>query len=409
MIKNIDTENRELILWDFVPLSDYQLPASPVAEAAQKGITFFTRLFRNKDPKPLSPIKSHCELQLISGHRLECLSPSPDWQSASRMLGERLSEWMKQRHSDPPILVLVAPPFSGIRTILSTLTSQKKWKSVIPPTPEMILADDDTWFPATGQSQKPWVFPCLEKSFLRHVSGLSVVRKFLYRAYSGDLGPGIICCDSWAWKYLSHVWRGYSPVSLTLQAFDILRLTRVFDKQNGPETQIPVTFRNSNDGHPIFEAAASSDADKLLISDFLQRLAVHSRGHLEIALTVWRSGLSEESGRLIEEKKSSERDDVLCQTIWMSDWDQIRHPEVPSDAGRDEAFVIHTLLIHNGLPIEWMKALVPLHASHVLEIVSKLQEAEIVKVVDGVCRIFPAGYPSARKFVQANGLLTDDF
>jgi len=44
MIKNIDTENRELILWDFVPLSDYQLPASPVAEAAQKGITFFTRL-----------------------------------------------------------------------------------------------------------------------------------------------------------------------------------------------------------------------------------------------------------------------------------------------------------------------------------------------------------------------------
>jgi hypothetical protein len=93
----------------------------------------------------------------------------------------------------------------------------------------------------------------------------------------------------------------------------------------------------------------------------------------------------------------------------MSDWDQIRHPEVPSDAGRDEAFVIHTLLIHNGLPIEWMKALVPLHASHVLEIVSKLQEAEIVKVVDGVCRILPAGYPSARKFVQANGLLTDDF
>lgn len=409
MIKTIDTENRELILWDFVPLSDFQLPALPVIDAAQKGVTFFTRLFRKKDPEPLLPIKSDGELQLISGHQLECVSPSPDWRSASRMLEERLSEWIKQRSSDQPVLVLVAPPFSGIRTILSTLTSQKKWKSVAPPEPEMILANDDTWFPVAGQNRKPWIFPCLEKSFLRHASGLALVRNFLNQAYSGNLGRGIICCDSWAWKYLSHVWRGVSPVSLTLQAFDVFKLTKIFDHQNGPATQIPVIFRQSSNGHNIFRATTSSDDDKPLTSDFLQRLAVHSRGHLEIALSVWRSGLSEEPGSSIEKKPVSGKDDALCQTIWIKAWDQIRHPEVPFDAGRDEAFVIHSLLIHNGLPIEWMKTLVPLHASHVLEIVSKLQEAKIVKVVDGVCSILPAGYPSARKLVQANGLLTDDF
>ena len=80
----------------------------------------------------------------------------------------------------------------------------------------------------TDQRGTPWVFPCLERAYLRHPEGLTMVRRFLANAYAGNLGRGIIGCDSWAWAFLRHVWRGRVPVTVTLQAFDETRLARHF-------------------------------------------------------------------------------------------------------------------------------------------------------------------------------------
>lgn len=41
---------------------------------------------------------------------------------------------------------------------------------------------------------------------MRHAGGLTLVRRLLERAVSGQLGRGLIGCDSWAWAYLQKVW-----------------------------------------------------------------------------------------------------------------------------------------------------------------------------------------------------------
>ena len=57
-----------------------------------------------------------------------------------------------------------------------------------PPTAGQILAGDRRWLdeftPGAGQ---PWVLPALERCFLRHASGLDLVRGFLARALSVDV------------------------------------------------------------------------------------------------------------------------------------------------------------------------------------------------------------------------------
>ena len=71
-----------------------------------------------------------------------------------------------------------------------------------PPPYEAVLSGDDRWLADLGEPGGPWVLPELERCFLRHAAGLSLVRKVLERAASGHLAAGLIGCDSWAWAYL---------------------------------------------------------------------------------------------------------------------------------------------------------------------------------------------------------------
>jgi small conductance mechanosensitive channel len=65
-------------------------------------------------------------------------------------------------------------------------------------------------------------------------------------------------------------------------------------------------------------------------------------------------------------------------TIWVTPWDRCKRPTLPSGADRDEAFVLHTLLLHDGLPLEWQQQVLPLPPNHVIETLLLLEEAGLV-------------------------------
>lgn len=408
MTSTSETEKEALPLWQYASIDDYNLPAASVSHTARKSFAILRRLFRNDEPEENSLHKAEDELRTLPQWQLELISPAPDWSGAVEALNVELKDWLKQDRPDQPVLVLVGPPHSGQAEILTAWAGQQTRRVLTPPTIKQILAGDDTWLSSQTDNGGFWVFPGLEKAYLRHAAGLSLIRRFLDHAHSGSLGRGIIGCDSWAWAFLGHIWHGRQPFTLTLLASHQAQLAERFQRMADSANHTQLLFRQSDNGHYVLPPPDSNE-DSTEMSNFLQRLAEHSRGIFGIARAVWRASLRTKSNDLTYQKTEKEDRKLAHQTIWVTPWDQLKHASVPSGAGRDEAFVLHTLLLHNGLPFELLPQLLPLSSSQTMETLSRLEEAGLVVRRNAVWQVSLLGYPAVRHFVQDNGYLVDQF
>ena len=216
------------LLWDYVPIAEYKPPAAPVGQSVRDRLAFFRRLIGRGEKEQEPPLEGIENIQALPDWQLECIAPAPGWHDPAAALDVELKDWLVQEKPVSPVVVMVGPPHNGHCQTLTTWAQRQQWPLLSPPTAAQILAGEDTWLTKQNIADTPWVLPCLERTYLRHPEGLTVVRRFLANAYAGKLGRGIIGCDSWAWAFLRHVWRGRVPVTVTLQAFDESRLARHF-------------------------------------------------------------------------------------------------------------------------------------------------------------------------------------
>lgn len=399
------TEQEAAPIWRYVPLADYSLPSTPVTHRARKGLARIRTLLHRDEPESVPLFETNNELQTLPAWQLERIAPAPDWREAAHALNETLEAW--QVHGDnQPVVVLISPPHNGHCATAEIWAEEQAWRVISPPTPEQILSGADGWLSEQRQERGPWVFPTLEKAFLRHATGLNVVRGFLDCAYAGELGRGIIGCDSWGWAFLRRVWHGRRPITLTLQAFDQERLAEQLQQLAAASSRRQLLFRQADNGRyvlpPPDENAAESET-----SNFLQHLAAHSRGIYGVAWAIWRSSLRAEPEETVEAEAEPEERTIPHETIWVTPWDQLKLPELPAGAGRDAAFLLHTLLLHNGLPTELLQQLVPLAPSQVMETLFWLEEAGLVAEANPNWQVTALGYPAARQFLQSNSYLVD--
>lgn len=408
MTSNSATEKVASPLWEYVPIADYHPPAAPVTQSVRERLAVFRRLFRRGKSEQGSPLKAEDKLRALPRWQLECIAPAPEWRSSAEALYIELEDWLVQENPDQPVIVVVGPPHSGNTDILTTLAEQQSWRLLSPPSPEQVLPGDDNWLSDQRGDGGPWVFPALERVYLRHAAGLNLIRRFLDRACSGNLGRGIIGCDSWAWAFLYHLWRGRRPITLTLQALDQARLADLFQRLLNASNARKLLFRQSDNGHYVLPPA---DTDEVSgeTSNFLQILAAHSRGIFGVAWAVWRASMRTEPDENMAEDGDTGERKIQNQTVWIIPWNQLNPPLLPSGAGRDEAFVLHTLLLHNGLPLELLQQLLSLSPSQVIETIFRLDEGGLVAQDDTVWKVTPRGYPAVRQFLQTNGYLVDQF
>jgi hypothetical protein len=408
MTSNSETEKVASPLWEYVPIADYHPPAAPVTHSLRERFAVFRRLFRRGKPEQDSPLKAEDKLRALPRWQLERIAPAPKWRSSAEALDNKLEDWLLQEKPDQPVIVVVGPPHSGNTEILRTWAEQQSWRLLSPPSPEQVLAGDDNWLSHPGGDSSPWVFPVLERAYLRHTAGLNLIRRFLDRACSGNLGRGIIGCDSWAWTFLYHLWRGRRPITLTLQALDQARLVDLFQRFRDASNRRKLLFRQSDNGHYVLPPP---DTDEVSgeASNFLQILAAHSRGIFGVAWAVWRASMQTEPDENIAEEDGTGERKIPNRTVWIIPWNQLNPPLLPSGAGRDEAFVLHTLLLHNGLPLELLQQLLSLSPSQVIETIFRLDEEGLVAEDDTVWKVTPRGYPAVRQFLQSNGYLVDQF
>lgn len=402
-----DAEKVEPI-WQFGPVADYSLPVAPVSQAARRRLAFLRRLWQrnNQESEPL--FSADDDLLALSAWWLARIVPTPDWEAAAQALHATLSDWLARQGSEQPIVLLVAPPHSGVVKILRAWADREEWPVLTGPTPGQIFDDADDWSPQRPEEAGGWVLPHMERLYLRHQNGLGLVRRFLNRAIVGEWGRGVLCCDSWAWAYLRHVWQGRQPITLSLQAFGRERLTALFQEMGEGFQGDPPLFRQADNGRYILPPPAE-EGKSAELSTFLQILAAHSRGIPGVARSIWRSSLQTEPDDSIDEETAQEDRRLPNRTIWVKPWNSITHPAVRPGAGREQAFVLHTLLLHNGLPLELLQGLLPLSPTETAATVSSLADAGLIGLDEQRLRVTPAGYPDVRQFLQREGYLVDQF
>ena len=286
---------------------------------------------------------------------------------------------------------------------------QRQTPIIASPTSEQILAQDKKWLSAWPDHDQLWMLPNLERCFFRHADGLTLIRRFLERALSGRLGFGVVGCDSWGWRYLRKVWAGSLAGAYTLQAFDSERLSRYLSASMTLQTDATLCFREVDNGRDVLQTNAQDTTDATPTSPFLKHLAAQSRGNLGVACEYWRASLCEgPDGQPESEPEGESPEDANPRkTIWLKTG--LKEPELPPVPTREVAFVLHALLIHNGLPADVLAALLPLSRDTVFATLFKLAAERLVEADDHVWRVSALGYPVVRGFLKNNGYMIDSF
>jgi hypothetical protein len=404
-------------LWQYVSVGDYQLPSDTVEQKIRSGIGALWKKFETEEESREAPLQAEADLRELSRVQTAAVAPDPDWLAAAEALDTRLAPWLADEAPDRPVVFLVVPPHGFREEILEAWAKRHNWQRVDAPDAEAVLAQDRQWMRGAFEGRRPWVFPRLERAFLRHARGLSLVRGLMDGLCAGRLGRGIVGCDSWAWAYLMKIWRGRPPRTLTSQAFGQERLEPWFGTLAAGTGRRRLDFRQSQDGRyvlPRVGEADEGDDAPTGTTRFLKHLAACARGIPGVALALWRASLRLGPENPPEDRDSADDDETdpptaPHSTIWVAEWDAVRRPALPSERDRDMAFVTHTMLLHDGLAEGVLAETLPLSMSRIHQILSMLEETGAAAEDEGLWRITAPGYPAVRQFLQDEGYLTDPF
>ena len=332
----------------------------------------------------------------------------PDWESAVPFLKTFLAEWIKDRQHKEQALVIVGCPHGGNGETLTHLAKDLEWHLIEPPSAEEILAGERQW-PAdqlNKHADDGWVLPALDNCFLRHSNGLKLVRRFFADMFEGRISKGIVGCDSWAWAYLKCVTPNCPSAVATLAAFDAKTLARWFSTLSVSRGNPPFIFRQSDNGKYVIPLPLGMEKNEAPpeFTSFIRDLAGFSRGIPGVALALWARALRN-APEAVDEKLAHDP----ANTIWVTPWEKIQLPSMPSAQGSDLSVVLHTLLIHNGLNMEMLNRLLTLPPDGVEKAIQMSVDKGLVEFADGGWQISAAGYPAVRQFLKSEGYLVDEF
>ena len=284
--------------WRIVTLDEHVRPTDSQPAAMRRRWRALARLLRSEDPDQ-AHARAETELRSLPNVRLEHLAPALDWSAAA----EALASFLRDESARPPdasharVRVLVCPPHCAHEQILAHWAARHGARILDLPDEADVLADTPRWLeslpppPTDDRDARPWVLPRLERCFLRHAQGLTLLRSFLAAAFSGRLGPGLIGCDSWAFAYVQRIWPLPAGVALTLQGFDGSALAEHFIRPFCSGVHA-VEFRSARSGKPLLPEPDSDGEDRdAAIAPELRQLAAHVRGNPGLAWHYWRERL----------------------------------------------------------------------------------------------------------------------
>jgi hypothetical protein len=385
------------------------VPSSDTKSAATHAWRSFSQLFKRK-ADPETPVQKEQDLYLLPEARLAHLMPPLEWKDAALSLESVLQEWLDSDTSSNGVRFYIGQPFAGHDQIVSLLGKHRNATEITPPSTNEILEQSQGWFDHWPSQTPFWVLPNLEWCFLRHTHGLEMIRYLMDNALSGKLGKGVIGCSSWAWAWLQKALPLADANTLTLQAFDGERLRDLLRHTMSFRTKSPVYCYNAKNGSTIIGPPQDEDP---LQKEFTE-LAGHCRGNPATAVWYWRERLRcrpDETLLSAEEKDSTLPDKATPahdkDAIWLTGMPT--EPQLPTAHEEEVLLLLHTLLLHGGLPETLIPKLIPLSAPHCNGLLRQLRQLGFTRFQQDRWYIHPSAYGVVRRTLASRDYLTDSF
>ncbi|SEQ39570.1 hypothetical protein SAMN05421693_12813 [Ectothiorhodospira magna] len=423
--------------WHIVPMADYVIPSDDRVSLIKKRWKSLHRLFGRVD-KEASVARAEEELRALPNVRLANLVPPINWSLVAEAFAEAHNQitadasgrgkidLRSSSGEDEPVRFLIGQPCCNHAATVQRWAAREQARVLTPPETAQILAGGESWLeslPTRGGDQA-WVLPALERCFLRHTNGLDLVRRFLERAISGELGPGVIGCDSWAFAFVQRIWPLPGTAALTLQAFDGAALADLFVKPKANSgARHETRFLSASSGESLLpeetqttSRGESSESKLVQTSSELRQLATHCRGNPGLAWHYWRKQLRSEpqhdqqnreeeqdGARSAGQRAGQPPDDI----VWVVR--DVEPPALPADTDEDVAFVLHALLLHRGLTTDLLALLLPIPRARVASQLLRLQVLGLLVREDERWQVAPLAYPVVREFLRDRSYLIDAF
>lgn len=385
------------------PYAHYHIPPTPTDVATRRLFGWFRRQFKKREES--QPYIAESELVQATGETLEDVAPPPACAPLLRDLDEHFEALINAKCQGPLLHLLLLPP-GDRNNVLSSWAQGKRLDVLQPPKRQQLLDDtnqlagqkqtlclQEQWSEEGPDSQPVLVIPKLEDWFLRHERGLSCIRQLLDRLDQSKRRM-IIGCNTWAWDFLCKATQAglVLPSPLTFQSFGADELRDWFHSLE-EDAPIDWEFRLSSNGVNLF----ADDAKK---HHYFNGLAAESLGIPWVAWHRWRKSL-----RYVRQKnnKSQQADQPASKdsderTLWVVNLPPL---SLSQDHFEQASLVLHALLIHGGLTVAELRAVVPIVGE--LRVVSALIHSGFIRRSDNVLQIVPTAYPEIRRELIAAG------
>jgi hypothetical protein len=350
----------------------------------------------------------------------------PDWHVLAQAVREALKDWLAVDEPDCRMQVIVAAPHSGVQEALTLYGISEQWRVIEPPGPEHILEGGGDWLASLGEKKDtPVMISCLERCYLRHYNGLSLVNRIL-DLLATTRRRCLIGCNSWTWAFLCKAFQvdRALPWPSTLEPFDHNRLERWFSQLAG-SGKGGFVFRQADNGEPVLpwipshgEQAGDHESEQwqsdsksgsVQVSDFLKHLAAYSLGIPGVAWSIWRHSLRSSPMTGVDDASQEKLGCDQIATLWVKPWTQVDLPTAPGPRDTCPLFILHSLLLHSGLPANILVRLLPFSPAEVTRSLHSLRSSGLLEQAGELWRVTPLGYPTVRQALRSEGYLVDQF
>ena len=412
----------EVPIWGFTRLDQYRRPTASARVTMRKGLRGLWDRLRWRRPEPESPA-IEMALDPMPGSVLAEAAAEPEWRDAVPALHEVLQDWWEEEYVGR-IRLLLSAPHSGTQEIVAHWASTYQCSILAEPPAEEITKGNE-WLKQLDQSpDRVWVIPRLERFYLRQGKGLNLVRRLLEQINSSP-GRFLLACASWAWTYLSQALHidALLPWPLVLEAFDQEKLGHWLRDLAGKTTEKDFVFRQADNGKLVLphkekgkeflsdkESGANQggQAGPEKLSNFLEQLAALSMGNPGVAWAIWRYCLRLAHDEELPSEVQAAAAEDRHLTIWVKPLSQVNLPALQEwEKKSPELFVLHALLLHDGLPGRLLAEILPLPESQTMGSLQRLRATGVLVTEADRWRVAAAAYPEVRDFLQNEGYLVD--
>ena len=365
-------EDNPILPGGLIPIEEWALPGASVSRTLTGAVRYWLEQLGAEIIRRDESFESLDGLPELSAEQLQKIAPEPDYKAHGRAVAEAIQHLRNNKQCRSSVLMIVAPPFTGIAQALRFLSgpkvkvanssqdisehqASKGYRLILPPA-DLLMSEEAAkqWWQQQPLDQ-PWVISELATFWRRHHGGLALVQELLRLLATDAAGEGVIGCSSWCWQFWSSYYpeahlTPWVPAPLTEDGLGVW-LLQLACRNND---LVPVV-RMATDGlYVLPRKSTNNDKNKKRkYANLLRNLAADSRGIPGVALAIWQ--------RALRARPESNADDTTPQNqepaghedndahSWVVPLDQLRLPVMPVSPERNFGLLLHALLLHDGL------------------------------------------------------------